>query len=216
MNIIRDRQGHAEAGRADGAGGGAAVARRSVLGGLAALPVVYGIGAPAPAMAATVPPPSSTAQTADVLVRGVEQHYNLPLLTPGTRLVLPTGIKAVAIQDYYRAPHLASAETSWPRMTAADGSTVDASIIPNGPAPTRVAMLSGFRAGQGWYELVLPGKAAARRVTWDAARFPFLFIHGEFGAAPEAPFNRLFTLAFQPFSGNPYARTPYARITPAR
>ena len=47
MNVIRGQRQHAEAGRADGAGGGI-LSRRGVLGGLAALPVVlYGVGSAA-------------------------------------------------------------------------------------------------------------------------------------------------------------------------
>ena len=158
--------------------------------------------------------PGSTQSTPTVagdLERGVEQRYNAPLLSPGSRLVLPAGIKSVAIEDYYRRPYLASTETAWPHMTVDDGSTVDASTIPDHGAATRVAILSGFRAGQGWFELVLASKGADRRVTWDAAEFPFLFIHGEFGAAAEAPFNRFYTLTLQPYSRNPYSRNGLAR-----
>ena len=207
MIIIKDRREHAEGERADEASGGA-LGRRSVLGGLAALPVLYGIGSGTPAMAATAALPGSVPKAAGDLVSGVERRYNAPLLTPGTRLLLPAGIKAVAIQDYYSRPHLASAETAWPRMTAADGTTVDASIVPEHGAPTRVAILSGFT--EGWYELIHTG-GRSDRVTWDARELPFLSFHGEFGATSEAPYyNRFFTLALRPFSRNPYSRTTSA------
>ena len=85
-------------------------------------------------------------------MRGAERRYNSPLLTPGTRLVLPAGVKAVPIQDYYHHPHLAPAGSAWPHMTATDGTTVDASVIPGRGAPTRIAILSGFT--EGWYELI--------------------------------------------------------------
>ena len=134
----------------------------------------------------------------------MERRYNAPLLTPGTRLVLPADIKAVAIQDYYRHPHRASAESSWPRMTAADGTTVDASIVPVRGAATRIAMLSGFT--EGWYELIY-ASGRADCVTWDARTLPFLWFYGEFGATKEAPFRDVFyTLALQPSSRNPYSR----------
>jgi hypothetical protein len=138
-------------------------------------------------------------------VRGAERRYNTPLLTPGTRLVLPAGIKAVPVLDYYHGPHLAPAESAWPHLTATDGTTVDASDIPERGAPTRIAILSGFT--EGWYEL---GHASGRtdRVTWDARKLPFLWLYGEFGATNEAPYhNRFYTLALQPFSRNPYSRT---------
>src|ERR1700731_1330522 len=61
---------------------------------------------------------------------GGHRRYHPPLLTAATRLLLPAGIKAVSIQDFYSRPHLASVESAWPRMTATDGTTVDASIIP--------------------------------------------------------------------------------------
>ena len=140
------------------------LSRRRVLGGLAAIPVLYGIGSAVPALAATATRPDSTPlgsvpKGTDDLVRGAERRYNAPLLTPGTRLVLPAGIKAVPIQDYYRHPHLASAESAWPRTTATNGTTVDASIVPQRAAPTRIAMLSGFT--EGWYELIHASGQAA-------------------------------------------------------
>ena len=223
MNNIRGRQEHTDTGPADGVGG-RALGRRGVLGGIAVLPVVYGIGSAAPAPAASSAPavgsaPAATsagsggaAQAAATagLVRGVEQRYHAPLLTSGSRLVLPEGITVTPILDYYDHPHRASAASVWPRMEAADGSIVDASIVPESGAPTRVAMLSGFRAGQGWYELRPANKGAGRRVTWDAARFPFLFFFGEYGAATEAPYNRFYSLALQPFSRTPYSRNGLA------
>jgi hypothetical protein len=138
----------------------------------------------------------------------VERRFNAPLLTTGTRLVLPAGIKAVPIKDYYRHPHLASAESAWPRVTATDGTAVDASSVPERGAPTRIAMLSGFT--EGWYELV-HASGRADRVTWDARKLPFLWLYGEFGATDDAPYhNCFFTLALQPFSRNPYSRNSVA------
>ena len=46
--------------------------------------------------------PGSVPEATDELVRGVERRYNAPLLTPGTRLLLPAGVKAVPVLDYYR------------------------------------------------------------------------------------------------------------------
>ena len=205
MNVIRGQRQHAEAGSADGAGGGT-LSRRGVLGGLAALPVVLsGAGSATPALAATATRPGRVLAAASDLVRGAERRYNAPLLTPGTRLVLPAGIKAVPIQDYYHGPHLAPAESAWPYMRAADGTTVDASVIPERGAPTRVAILSGFT--QGWYELI-HANGRADRVMWDAGQLPVLWLHGEFGATKEHPFrDRFYTLALQPMSRNPYPRS---------
>jgi hypothetical protein len=205
------------------------LSRRSVLGGLgglAAIPVLYRIGSASPAQAATAPQAGSgasgSASSGSVssgsvssgsvstngggdLVRGAERRYNAPLLTPGTRVVLPAGIKVVAVEDYYRRPRLAAGGSVWPRMRAADGSMVDASIVPERGGATRIAMLSGFTAG--WYELVHSG-GRADRVTWDAREFPFLWFYGEFGATDDAPYRDVFyTLALAPFSRNPYSRT---------
>ena len=132
-------------------------------------PVLYSIGSATPALAATAARPGSVPTATDDLVRGVERRYNAPLLTPGTRLVLPAGIKAVPVQDYYRRPHLASAASAWPYMRATDGTTVDASIVPERGAPTRIAILSGFT--EGWYELI-HASGRADRVTWDAGKLP--------------------------------------------
>ena len=131
-----------------------------MLGGLAAIPaisVLYSIESAssalaAPAPVATATRPGSVPDASDGLVRGVERRYNAPLLTPGTRLVLPADIKAVPVQDYYRRPHLGSVESAWPRVTASDGTTVDASIVPERGASTRIAILSGFT--EGWYEVI--------------------------------------------------------------
>jgi hypothetical protein len=185
-----------------------------MLGGLAtAVPVLYGIGSAssalaAPARVATARRPGSAPNASDDLVRGGERRYNAPLLTPGTHLVLPAGITAISVKDYYTRPHLASAKSAWPRVVASDGTTVDASIVPQRGAATRVAILSGFT--EGWYEVV-HASGRADRVTWNARKLPFLWLYGEFGATREAPFHgRFYTLALEPFSRNPYSRNRLA------
>jgi hypothetical protein len=207
---IRGKQEDAQAATADGARGGP-IGRRNVLGGLAALPVLVGIGSAvpaltAPALAATaaVRPGSAQAAVAD-LVRGTERRYHAPLLTPGTRLVLPAGVKAVPVLDYYHRPHLAPAASAWPHVKAADGTTVDASVIPERGAPTRIAIVTGFT--EGWYQLA-HASGRADRVTWDASKLPYLFVYGEFGGTDEEPYRgRFYSLALQPMSHNPYARS---------
>ena len=204
MNIRSDKREPAGAERADREGGGRP-GRRHVLGGLAALPVLVGVGAATPALAATAARPGSAPAAADGLVRGQERRYNAPLLTPGTRLVLPTGVRAVPVLDYYHRPRAATAASAWPRLRAADGTTVDASVIPDRGAPTRVAIVSGFT--EGWYELT-HASGRADRVTWDASKMPHLFVYGEFGGTDEEPFrDRFYTLALQPMSRNPYLRS---------
>jgi hypothetical protein len=206
--MIRGRRARAEGERTDGTAEGT-LGRRGVLGGLAVLPVLYGIGSATPAVAATAARSDSLPKATGDLVRGTERSYHAPLLATGTRLLLPTGIKAVPVQDYYHRPHLASAQSAWPHMTATDGTTVDASIVPERNAPTRIAMLSGFT--EGWYEL-RHASGRADRVTWDARTLPFLWFYGEFGATNEAPYrDRFYTLALQPFSRNPYSRTSLAK-----
>jgi hypothetical protein len=212
MTMTRGKQQHAESERAGGVREGA-LTRRSVLGGLAALPVLYSIGSASPALATTLVRPGSVTkasddlargEASDDLARGVERRYNAPLLTPGTRLVLPAGIKAFPVHDYYTQPHLASVESAWPHIMASDGTTVDASIVPERGAPTRIAVLSGFT--EGWYEVV-HASGRADRVTWDARRLPFLWFYGEFGATQDAPFHsRFYTVALQAYSRNPYSR----------
>jgi hypothetical protein len=189
--------------RADGGGGGT-LGRRHVLGGLAALPVLVSVGSAAPALAASAVRPGSVPAAAGDLVRGTERRYNSPLLTPGTRLVLPAGVRAVPVLDYYHRPHLAPAASAWPHIKAAGGTTVDASVIPGRGAPTRIAIVSGFT--EGWYELA-HASGRADRVMWDAGQMPCLFVYGEFGGTDEEPFrDRFYTLALQPMSRNPYLR----------
>jgi hypothetical protein len=185
--------------------GRGALGRRNVLGGLTALPVLASIGAATPALAATAARPGSAPAAADDLVRGTERRYNAPLLTAGTRLVLPEAVKAAPVLDYYRRPHLASAASAWPYLRAADGTTVDASVIPERGGPTRIAILSGFT--EGWYELN-HANGRADRVTWDASQMPYLWVYGEFGATKESPYrDRFYALALQPMSRNPYPRS---------
>jgi hypothetical protein len=203
VSIIRGRKDPAESERADGAGGGAP-ARRSVLGGLAALPVLYAVASATPALATPVARSAAATTAADELVRGQERRYNAPLLTAGTRLRLPAGVTAVPVVDYYTRPRLAPAASTWPHIKAANGATVDASVIPDRGAPTRVAMLTGFT--EGWYEIA-HASGRADRVTWDASKLPYLFIHGEFGGTDQEPYrNRFYTLALLPMSSNPYLR----------
>jgi hypothetical protein len=85
MNIIKGKRQQVEAERLDDVGGGT-LSRRTVLSGIAALPVLYGFRPVTPALAATVARPGSTsargtAKATDDLVRGVERRYNAPLLT---------------------------------------------------------------------------------------------------------------------------------------
>ena len=149
--------------------------------------------------------PGDAPAAAGDLVRGTERRYNAPLLTPGTRLVLPAGIKAVPVLDYYRRPRVASAASAWPHLRAADGTRVNASVIPERGAPTRIAILSGFT--EGWYELI-HANGRADRVMWEATKMPYLFVYGEFGGTNEEPFRgRFYTLALQPMSRNPYTRS---------
>ena len=199
MNTLRGKREPAEA--ADRAGGGTP-GRRSVLGGLAALPVLYGVGPASPALAAPAARPGRVPAAAADLMRGAERRYHAPLLAPGTRLVLPSGVRAVPVLDDYRRPRLASAASAWPSMRAADGTTVDASVIPERGAPTRIAILTGFT--EGWYELI-HANGRADRVTWDASKLPVLWVYGEFGATKDSPYrDRFYTLALQPMSRNPY------------
>jgi hypothetical protein len=203
MNVIRGDRKHAEAKPTDGVSGGT-LGRRSVLGGIAAIPVLSSlVGAAAPASAATAARRGSAPAAADDLVQGVQRQYNAPLLAPGTRLVLPAGIKAVPVRDYYQRPRLAPPASAWPHVRAANGTMVDASVIPGRGAPTRIAMLSGFT--DGWYEL-RHANGRADRVTWDAGAMPFLWLYGEFGATKAWPYhNRFYSLALQPMSRNPYS-----------
>jgi len=202
---MRGTRRHPDAVQADDVGGGT-LSRRRVLGGLAAVPVLVGIGS---AVAATAERPGGATTVASNLVRGAERRYHAPLLTAGTRLLLPAGITAMPIQDFYHRPRLAPAGSFWPHVTATDGTTVDASIVPERGAPTRIAILSGFT--EGWYELNHTN-CRNDRMTWDARKLPILWLYGEYGATNEAPFhNRFYTLALQPLSGIPYPRNTLAK-----
>ena len=202
MNVSRGDRKPAKAEPTDGVGSGT-LGRRSVLGGLAALPVLSSVGWSATAAsAATAARRGCAPAAADDLVQGGQQRYNAPLLAAGTRLVLPAGIKAVPVRDYYHRPRLAPTTSAWPQMRAADGTVVDGSVVPGPGAPARMAVLSGFT--DGWYE-IRHANGRADRVTWDARTMPFLWLHGEFGATTWGQYDRFYTLALQPMSRNPYS-----------
>jgi hypothetical protein len=202
MNIMRGDRKHAEAEPTDGVGSGT-LGRRSVLGGLAAIPILSGlVGSAAPASAAAAARRGSVPAAAGDLVQGVERRYNAPLLAAGTRLVLPAGVKAVPVRDYYTRPRLAASASAWPHLRAADGSVVDASVVPGRGAPSVIAMLSGLT--EGWYE-IRHASGRADRVTWDGSAMPFLRLHGEFGGSGTHPYNLLYTLSLQPMSASPYS-----------
>ena len=203
MNITRGNRKRTETERTDDGG---TLGRRSVLGGLAAIPVLSGIAvSAASAVDAGTAKRASIPAAASDLVEGVQQRYHAPLLAAGTRLVLPAGIKVVPVLDYYHGPRLASAMSAWPQMRAADGTVVDGSVVPEPGASARMAVLSGFT--DGWYE-VRHASGRADRVTWDAGTMPFLWLHGEFGATGGWPYdNRFYTLTLQPMSANPFSRS---------
>jgi hypothetical protein len=208
MNIIKGSTKPAEAEHSDGEGSGT-LGRRGILGSLAAMPVLYSVGGIAtPASATPAAKPDSVPTATSDLVLGQERRYHTPLLTPGTRLVLPAGVKATPLQDFYGRGRLAGPASAWPFMTAADGTRVDASVTPERGASTRVAILSGF--SEGWYELI-HANGRADRVMWDAGKLPFLWFYGEFGGSNQAPYDRFYTLATQPMSVNPYTRSTSIR-----
>lgn len=121
MRNLSGNREQAAAGHAD-SGGGGSLGRRSVLGGLAALPVLYGVATAGSGQAAVSGTrPGSGPTVSGGLAVGVERRYNAPLLTPGTRLVLPEGIKAASVMDYYHQPHLASGTGALGSQTGPDG-----------------------------------------------------------------------------------------------
>ena len=201
MNITRGNRKHVEAGHTDGAGRGT-LSRRSVLGGLAATPVLASaVVSASPASGTAAARRDSVAAGTGDLMLGTERRYNEPLLAQGTRLVLPAGVKVVPIRDYYTRPRLAAKASAWPHMRAADGSTVEASVIPGRGAPTVVAMLSGLT--DGWYE-IRHANGRADRVAWDGSAMPFMWLHGEFGGSSTHPYDRFYSLSLRPMSANPY------------
>ncbi|RVX46098.1 hypothetical protein EDD27_8946 [Nonomuraea polychroma] len=188
--------------------GGRMLNRRGILAGLAASPFIVALGAPAgTASAATRARSSGAGTAAETIVRGGARRWHGPFLGPGARLLLPAGVKAAPVEDYFTSPRLTRMAYVWPQMQALDGSMVDASIIPEHGAPSRVAVLSGF--DNGWYELI-SREGKATRVAWDHREFPYLLFVGEFGATKDVGFmGKFFTLALEPFSRNPvFPHTP--------
>lgn len=184
-----------------------ALNRRNLLGGLAATSAVLLLGS-STGTAVAAKRNSAIAATragdtaAATIERGGARHFNAPRLTPGARLRLPEGIKAVQVEGYFEnRPRLGRTEYTWPYVQTADGSVADASIVPERGAASRMAVLSGFK--QGWYEVSYVN-GTTDRVTWDAKKLPYLWLWGEFGAWQEFPFmGQFFTIALEPLSHNP-------------
>ncbi|WP_272474807.1 hypothetical protein [Baekduia alba] len=150
-----------------------------------------GLGQPAAAAAAT-----------EKITRGAVRRFNAPWLTPGARLKLPSGIQAVAVEGWFEnRTRVAPKPLAWPHLPAADGTRVDASVVPKPGAPSLMAVLTGFDRGR--YELV-HANGKVDRVKWDAERFPYLWYWAEWGAAKHFPFmGSFYHLSLQPLSHNP-------------
>src|SRR2546429_1784028 len=100
----RGSRKHAEAEPTEGVGGGT-LGRRSVLGGLAAIPVLSGlVGSAIPASAAAAAQRGSIPAAAGDLALGVERRYNAPPLAAGTPPGLPPGRKAGPRPGYLHPP----------------------------------------------------------------------------------------------------------------
>ncbi|MGP3978251.1 hypothetical protein ACTWQF_30395 [Streptomyces sp. 8N114] len=184
-----------------------AVGRRSLLAAITASPVLLALGTatgtPAHAAGLSEPGLTETVGTATAkIVRGGVRRFNAPRLTPGARLRLPEGVKAVSVEGYFEnRPRVAPKAYAWPNIPAADGTMVDASIVPERNAASRMAILSGFK--EGWYELIHPN-GKIDRVEWNAQKLPYLWFWGEFGAFEDLPLmGRFYTLGLEPFSRPP-------------
>ena len=136
-----------------------------------------------------------------------QRRHNAPLLTPGTHVVLPAGITAIAVKDYYHpsAPGLGQV-----RMAALDrerrqrdGERVDR--CPSHGAPTRVAILSGFT--EGWYELShASGTGRPRHVGCPQAPVPVVLRRVRRRRARLRSTAGSTRSRCEPFSRNPYSR----------
>lgn len=175
------------------------LSRRSILATIVAAPVLASLGTVHNFGAGELMRPAAVA---DQIIRGGSRLFNAPWLAPGAQLRLPEGIKAVPVQGFFENnPSVGKTAFTWPHVPASGGEIVNASIIPERDAPSRMAILSGFT--EGWYEVIHPhGKTD--RVEWDARRLPYLWYWGEFGASKDLPFmGRFYTLGLEAFSNPP-------------
>jgi hypothetical protein len=191
---------------------GGDVTRRGILSaglaGLATVPVfasLHGLanldgGTTAPDRPA--PAAAAAATATEKIARGGVRRFNAPWLTPGARLKLPSGVQAVPVEGWFEnRTRVAPKPLAWPHLPAADGTRVDASVVPKAGAPSLMAVLSGFDRGR--YELV-HANGKVDRVEWDAKRFPYLWYWAEWGAAKHFPFmGSFYHLSLEPFSRNP-------------
>jgi hypothetical protein len=185
------------------AGGGAIInaplSRRGILAAIVAAPVLAGLGAVSNSGIGELTRPAGVA---DKIARGGARLFNAPWLAPGAQLRLPEGIQAVPVEGFFEnRPRVAETSFAWPHMPVAGGEMVNASLVPEHSAPSRMAILSGFSEGR--YELI-HSNGRIERVDWDARRFPYLWYWGEFGASKGLPFmGRFYTLGLEPFSHPP-------------
>lgn len=130
-----------------------------------------------------------------------------PFAGPGSRIRLPRGISVIPPATAIHpsgvrlvapgGPHL------WPVVPAADGGTVDLSVLPEPGEPSDIVYLTGFD-GTGWYEVAgRPGELGLR-VEWDATVLPYLWLWQELGATTDYPWwGRAYVVGLEPFSSYP-------------
>jgi hypothetical protein len=150
------------------------------------------------------------ANESDVPLRAMWGHhlaFGRPFLDESCRIRLPDGVEIIphetAINPTGRRVR-AGKRTLWPFAAAADGGTIDLSVLPPRGTESELVYLTGFPGDTGRYEVFHPGKGAGFRVEWDAGRMPFLWYWQEFGASAEYPwYGRHYNIGLEPFSSYP-------------
>lgn len=110
---------------------------------------------------------SASATVADSPSTGGPRYFPWPLIKPGSKITWPAGAVALSADGTSRA------------------GLAGLSTVPARGGPSRHVYLTGV--SEGTYTVSTHGRRPTR-VTWDADRYPFLRVWGEYGQRTHVPY----------------------------
>ena len=118
--------------------------------------------------------------------------------SPGARIDLPVGpLHTDALFDDADADLQLGASGSWPDVAGRDGSSIDLSVVPDGPHE-RVCYLPDRPAA--WAALRDPDSGQGVGLAWDGAAYPHLWLWEQLGGRRFPFFGRARIVALEPVS----------------
>lgn len=137
---------------------------------------------------------------------GHHPTFGWPLLAPGTRIHLPTGVVASTADAVPAGSRLAAGVSGpWPQLPAASSAdaVVDLSTLPPVGVPSHdFVRLDGFSSG--WFALHNPENGVGFSLRWDVSTFPMAGLWMVWGGGPDHPWYGMpYLLAIEPASDLP-------------